>query len=281
MRKEVTALKMSVSLKDINEKIVMAGRLDHRVIGVYCSNLPPAGAVTVSSVINGYPCLAKALYKMSIREDVPSVYTDVTQVDQQYIAGGPWDKLKMCQVGLMWLGYKNANPERLSMIYSSDSPDKNSYAVKQSSAHCIEAIQDIGKPEQIANCLVMQALSEINSNLAGSVRSIICYGNAVQIRTLMALIHFTETRAYTPIMASWGGATCSSLVALAAGITGNSPENTAFIGPTSPEPNHWIPQDILSLSIPMEMAIRMAEGFQDSFAIRRQDWAYPDVIEDL
>ena len=49
----------------------------------------------------------------------------------------------------------------------------------------------------------MQVLEGMDNN-PKDIKSILCFGTAEQIRNLGGLIHFSEPRAFTPIMDPWG-----------------------------------------------------------------------------
>lgn len=257
---------MSISIKTINDNIVKAGRLDYRIIGVYSQDTVPEGAVTAANVITkGNPCVAKALFKMAAHKDVPAIYVGE-------------DCKECCFAAPSWFGYRDFMPGHEKM-FASDSPSSGSYCLKKSMELYRESFSDIGKFTPPGKYIVMQPLSEIDESI-NNVKSILCFGTAIQIRNLGALIHFSEPKIYTPIMAPWGSG-CAQFVAYPAGMASNCPKNTAILGSMSPEGNAWLPKDILTLGIPMDMAIRMAEGYEQSFAVRHPEMTYPDIIEEI
>lgn len=60
-----------------------------------------------------------------------------------------------------------------------------------------------------------------------------------------------------------------------------APKNTAFIGPTAPDGNAWFPEDIMALSMPIDMASRICEGYSRSFAVKAPGLAYPETREQV
>jgi hypothetical protein len=247
---------MAISIKTMNDNIVKAGGLDHRIIGIYSQDTEPAGAVTVAKVVKeGNPCVAKALFTMAANKDVPAIYV-----------GGEAFK-ECCWATPGWFGYKSF-PPKVEQMFASDSPNPNSWALKKSMDICRETLGDIGRITPPGKYVVMRALSDAGDTTAGLL-SILCFGKTAQIKNLGALIHFSESKIFTPIMAPWGSG-CSMFVTYPAGLASNGPKDTAFLSPMSPESNDWLPKDILALGIPIDMAVRMAEGYEKSFLAKNQ-----------
>ncbi len=258
---------MNSLAKTINDRLAKAGPLNHRIIGVYGCEVKPAGAVTVGSVIrNGHPCLAKALFKMSTHQDIPAIYVSKDAAKES------------CPGSMMWFGFMDFPPQ-IERMFSSDSPAGDSMCIKRTSKLCAATLRDMGKFTPAGKYLVLQVLDKIDDG-AGALKSILCFGSAGQIRNLGALIHFGESRAFTPIMAPWGSG-CATFVAFPAGMASDCPKDTAFISPVVPEANSWLPADLFALAIPIDMAVRMAEGYESSFAVRKPETTYPNVKEDI
>lgn len=138
--------------------------------------------------------------------------------------------------------------------------------IKENTAICTATLSDMGKFTPAGKYVVMQALEDMDNN-PKDMKSILCFGNSEQVRNLGGLIHFSEPRAFTPIMAPWGSG-CATFVAFPAGIASGCPKETAILSPFVPEANKWFPVDMLALCIPIAMAQRMAEGYESSFAVR-------------
>ena len=258
---------MRVSAKTISDTLTKAGRLTRRVIGVYARDERPAEAVAVSSVVaSGHPCMAKALFKMAMRPGVPPI---VVGRD----TGG-----KSCPGLMMWFGFLPF-PPGVEAMFSSDSADPDSFCIKRTSALAAATLRDMGTFTFAGKYVVMQALDDADDAMDG-LRSVLCFGDAEQIRNLGALVHFDEARAFAPIVAPWGSG-CATFVAFPAGMASDVPVNTAFLSPMVPEANAWLPADTFALGIPIGIAARMAEGYETSFAVRRPEMAYPAIKEEV
>jgi hypothetical protein len=258
---------MVTDIKIINDVLVKTGRLDHRVIGVYAADSRPAGAVTTAKVIrNGGPCLAKALFKMASHRDVPAIYIgeDVAK--------------ESCFGAMAWFGYA-AFPPKAENMFISNSPSSSSMCIKENAEVCLATIRDMGKFVPAGKYVVMQALDDMDES-PKDMRSVLCFGKSEQVRNLGGLIHFSEPRAFTPIMAPWGSG-CGNFVVYPAGMAAGCPKDTAILSPFVPEGNKWFPEDMLALGIPIAMARRMAEGYGSSFAVKKPDIAYPAAKEIL
>ena len=250
---------MSASLKSINEKLGKAGRLTFKIIGAYATETKPADAVTAAKVIKkDIPCLAKALFKMASRQDVHAVYIGQDTASES------------CFGAMAWFAY-TAFPPHVEKMFASDAPGVGSMCIKRTSEIASATLGDMGKFTPAGKYVVMRPLDEIPED--SDLLSILCFGNAEQIRTLGGLIHFSEPKAFTPIIAPWGSG-CVNFVAFPAGIASGCPKDTAILSPFVPEGNIWFPTDLLALGIPIAMARRMAEGFESSFAVRKPEVTY-------
>jgi len=257
---------VSSTIKSINETLTKTGRLTHRIIGVYATDAKPAGAVTTAKVItNGGPCLAKALFKMASRRDTPAIYISEDAARES------------CFGAMAWFGF-TAFPLRAELMFASDAPGEGSMCIKQTTAMAKATLDDMGRFTPPGKYVVMQALDEIDDR--ADLKSVLCFGNAEQIRTLGGLVHFSESKAFTPIIAPWGSG-CVNFVAFPAGMASGCPKDTAILSPFVPEGNKWFPADMLALGIPAAMALRMAEAYESSFAVRKTEFTYVETKEVL
>jgi hypothetical protein len=256
---------MNISPTTINEKLTKTGRLEHRIIGVYGLAARPAAAVAPAAVIDeGTPCLAKALFKMASRRDVPAICVDAAAAGES------------CPGMLMWFGLIDFPPQ-IGRMFGSDSPSDDSFCIKRTGELAAATLRDMGRFTPCGEHIVMRPLADGDDDADG-LKSILCFGHAEQLRNLGALIHFGEEKAFAPIVAPWGSG-CATFVAFPAGMASGRPADTAFLSPVIPEANSWLPRDIFALSIPVAIARRMAADYDSSFAVRRPDLAYPPVKE--
>jgi hypothetical protein len=152
-------------------------------------------------------------------------------------------------------------------MFSSDSTNPESMHIKSSMEVCRSTFGDIGKVEPLGRYIVMRPLAEIQAD-PDAIRSILCFGNAGQMRDLGALVHYGASKAFTPIMAPWGSG-CGTFISYPSGMAEGAPKNTAFLGPMTPEAEGWLPVDMLALGLPIRVAVRIAEGYENSFAAKR------------
>lgn len=258
---------MNISVGNIHEKLMKTGPLKHRIIGVFGCDERPADAVTVGSVIkNGTPCLAKALFKMSSQPNVPPIYVSRDAAQET------------CPGVLMWFGFVEF-PPMIEQMFTSDSPDTDSLCIKHNTELCTATFRDMGQFTPAGKYIVLRPIDGTDDG-PGRLKSVLCFGDAQQIRNLGALVHYGAPKAFTPIMAPWGSG-CSTFAGFPAGMASNAPKNTAFLSPVIPEANSWLPADTFALGIPIEIAARMADGYPSSFLVRQPSMAYPDTQEEI
>jgi hypothetical protein len=95
------------------------------------------------------------------------------------------------------------------------------------------------------------------------IRSLILFAGSEQIRNLCGLAQFNSSdpffKTVIPVEA-----TCSTLITFPAGMAENVPNDSAYVGPTDPTGNPWLPPELMIMGIPIPfMAIRL-ESFVES-----------------
>lgn len=243
---------MTISLRKISDILINAGTLSSRPIAIFGQEDVPERALTVFQAIKeGHPCLAKALFLMSTDPHIPALFV-----------GGEALK-ETCWGASAWLGF-NEFPPKIEDMFSSDSPNSQSLRIKKSSELCRITLHDMGKITPPDRYIVMQPLTDTRVSVE-KIRSVLCFGKAVQVRALGALVHFISARTFTPIMAPWGSG-CATFVTFPSGMASNAPKDTAFLGPMTPEAEDWFPKDMMALGIPMSLVLEMAAFYDESFA---------------
>ena len=260
------------TMKDIHDALVKAGRLETRPIGVYGAKSPPSGAGQVSSVItSGHRCLAKALLKMALDERVGPI-----AVGEDSLKG-------ICQAAPSFLGFREIPPSFKYFLSTGGKgeggEDEEGVFLKASPEICEATLKKLGRITPAASHLVMQACSGIKE-APSAMKSVLCFGSAEQIRNIVGLIHFGKSAPFGYVMAPWGSH-CSIFVTYPAGMAENAPRDTAFVGPTAPDGNSWFPPGLLSLSMPISMALDLAGSIDQSFVGKLPGMAYPEKREDL
>jgi hypothetical protein len=256
---------MSLSIRDINDKLVRAGRLEYRPICVYGTGQVPVGAYQVSSVITkGHRCLARALLKMAIDDNVPPLYIGK-------------DALKGCCSGAAsTLGFRPF-PRSMKALMSAETKGRGSMFLKASDDVCDKTIANLGKITPPGKYVVMMPCADADDR-NHDILSVLCFGTAEQVRNLCGLIHFRTVEPFSSIIAPWGPH-CAIFVAYPAGMSDRAPTDTAFIGPTEPDGNDWFPPDLMALSIPIGLARRISEDCESSFVGKKPEVAYPAARE--
>jgi hypothetical protein len=105
--------------------------------------------------------------------------------------------------------------------------------------------------------------------------SVLCFGKAENIRNLIALGVFGSEDTFGTCISPWGPA-CSSMITYASGLAENAPKGALIVGPCDPTVNEWLPPDLMTLSIPIATAERMANDVEASFLGKRPKVAFPE-----
>lgn len=61
-----------------------------------------------------------------------------------------------------------------------------------------------------------------------------------------------------------------------AGMAENAPKDSAYIGPTDPTGNPWLPAELMIMGIPIALAQQMAADLDQSFICKRSKIGYPE-----
>jgi hypothetical protein len=59
------------------------------------------------------------------------------------------------------------------------------------------------------------------------------------------------------------------MITFPAGMAENAPKDSAYVGPTDPTGNPWLPQELMIMGIPIALAQQMAADLDESFICRR------------
>lgn len=107
------------------------------------------------------------------------------------------------------------------------------------------------------------------------VRSVILFAGSEQIRNLCGLAQFNSSDPFYKTLIP-AGATCSMMITFPAGMAENAPKESAYVGPTDPTGNPWLPHELIIMGIPIALAQQMAADLEESFICRRSKIAYPE-----
>lgn len=246
---------MSYPLNTINETLLKAGRLKHRVIGVFATDNPPKDAKPVSG------CIAKAIFNMAMSKDASPVYTGGETLSEG------------CWAMPFWTGYKPM-PDIVNNILSNGAgTGRKGLYLKDTPEICKRSLDNMGEITPPSSYITVAACdgAEVQE---GKLLSLICFGNSEQIRILSGLVHFSSDNIFTSVVAAWGSG-CANFITFPGGMAASCPKDTAFISPIGYEANVWFPEDMLAISFPLSVAERITESYDRSFAVMQADVTYP------
>jgi hypothetical protein len=256
---------MTISIKQIGEKIQTAARLKAKPLCVYGSETVPTGAVKISTL---HRCLPRAIFTAANQKEPPILY-----FGKDAMAG-------CCPGGTGWTGYGKTAPMLKYFVSTGNPKYRNGEAeyLKANPRTVVESKEAMGKIKPLGTFTVVQACSDLTVD--PGVKSVICFGNAEQIRNLCSLIHFRRVDPFCTVSAAWGP-TCATLITYPAGLAEKTPSNMAYLGPTDPTGNTWFPEDFMALGIPLKLASDICDDADQSFITKRTAVAFPQNRETI
>ena len=122
-----------------------------------------------------------------------------------------------CAGGSGWTGYTKHAPLIDYFISSGNPKFRNGEAeyLKASPEVVVESKKAVGAITPLAAYTYISSCESIDAD--PGVRSIICFGNAEQIRNLCSLIHFRSIDPFNAVSAAWGPTMCN-LIDLSCGV---------------------------------------------------------------
>ncbi|MGD0818260.1 MAG: DUF169 domain-containing protein [Methanomassiliicoccales archaeon] len=243
----------------VGSKLMSAGRLEKQPLFVYASDAIPVNAIHISKVDR---CVSHAMFAIA-REDGPTVY-----LGEGHLGG-------CCPGGQYWLGYIRY-PEGLSFFISTGSPTfRNGAAeyLKRDPKITEESIARVGKIAPPGKFIL---IAPFQKKMDGArLLSVLCFGKAENIRNLIGLAVFGSDDTFGTCIGPWGPA-CSSMITYASGMAEKAPKGALIVGPSDPTVNEWVPPEMMTLSIPVATAERMANDVDSSFLTKRPKVAFPE-----
>jgi hypothetical protein len=248
-----------LTIKEIGIKLIQSGQLQATPLCVYGSESIPKNSIPINTINR---CIANAIFTLSVDKNLSSVY-----IGNDALEG-------CCPGGQAWLGYKSFLP-MLKYFISTGSED-----FRNGAAEFLIANPDLAEQQlrSIGNITPLDKYTVISrcdfkdiENF--DVKLILCFGIAEQIRNLCSLAHFRPEKAFS-IQIPWGPS-CASFITYPAGLAENGLRNSIIIGPTDPTGNYWLPQNYLSMGLPLEIAMSMVNDLNESFITKRPEVAYP------
>lgn len=251
----------SMSIKEIGERLTVAGRLKTRPVCVYGSDTIPDTAIPMNRISS---CLARAILNLAVYPKISPIY-----IGEGTLEG-------CCPGGLAHFGFSEISPYIKYFVSTGTKKFRDGAAeFLRASPELVEQnMNKVGKITPPGKYIVVRACSDLDGTDPG-VLSMLCFGVGEQIRNLCALVHFRIVDPFHSIIVPQG-ASCASFVTYAAGMAEKAPKDAVVIGPCDPTGNSWFPADHLSMAIPISVARRMAEDLDESFIMKRPYVAYPE-----
>jgi len=250
-----------LSISEVGEKLVQAGRLQLKPLCAYGSAAIPEGSVPSTSIS---PCVAKAIVTQAFQERAPPIYVAAQMPDT------------CCGGGLAHFGFTKFNPGIKFFVSTGakDFRDGEAEFLRAAPELVEENWRRMGKITPLGKYVVIRHCSDLVSEDPG-VKSVLCFGTAERIRNMCSLVHFRSVNPFSDVLVPQG-ASCSSFVSYASGMAENAPTDAVFVGPCDPTGNSWFPRDLLSIAIPVKIAKQMVQDLEGSFIIKRPSVAYPE-----
>lgn len=248
-----------LNVGELGKKLIEAGRLKLRPLCVYGTNEIPPGAVPSYKVDR---CIAKVVYTAALYEEMPLFYIEA---GHEHCCGG----------GLVWMGFAEPHP-KLKYFVTVGTPDFRGGAAEHLKATAElfdEQKQRAGKVTPPGKYIVIAPYTDDIEPEA--IRSLILFAGAEQIRNLCGLAQFSNSDPFSRTLIP-GGATCAMMITFPSGMAEHAPKDSAYVGPTDPTGNIWLPSDLLIMGIPAPLAQQMAADLDESFIGKRNKVAYPE-----
>jgi hypothetical protein len=251
----------SLSISKIGSRLRQAGRLHTKPLCVYGSESIPKGVIPSTRIS---VCVARAIATLAFLEPTPPIF--VAAEMPQTCCGG----------GLAHFGFTDFNPGIKYFVSTGSKNFRNGQAefLRATPELVQENQESVGKITPLGKYVIIRPCADLTNSDPG-VRSILCFGEAEQIRNMCSLVHFRSQDPFRDVLVPQG-ASCASFVSYAAGMAENAPKQAVFVGPCDPTGNAWFPPNYLSMAIPIQIAIRMSEDLENSFIIKRATVAYPE-----
>ena len=248
-----------LSVKELGEKLTEAGRLNLRPLCVYGTDELPEGAVPSYTVDR---CVAKAVYTAAFFKETPSLYIESAHE-------------QCCGGGMVWMGLAEPHP-KLKYFVTVGTPDFRGGAAEHLKATPELFDEQKDRAGKITPPGKYTVIAPCTDDIAPeTVRSFILFAGSEQIRNLCGLAQFNNSDPFFRTVIP-GGPTCAVMIAFPAGMAENAPEDAAFVGPTDPTGNPWLPPELMVMGIPSALAQQMAADLEESFICKRSRIAYPE-----
>jgi hypothetical protein len=248
-----------LSIQELGKELVKAGKLKLRPLCVYGTDEILQGAIPSHTIDR---CIAKAIFTAALFEETPPLYVDASQE-------------KCCPGGMVWMGFNEPHP-KLKYFVTVGTPD-----FQGGTAEHLKAAPELFEEQRARAGKVTPpgkyiVIGPCDDNITPNrVRSLMLFAGSEQIRNLCGLAQFNSSDPFHKTVIP-AGATCSTMITFPAGLAENAPKDSAYIGPTDPTGNTWLPPELMVMGIPIALAQQMASDLNESFICKRSMIAYPE-----
>jgi hypothetical protein len=248
-----------LNVQELGKKLVKAGRLKLRPLCVYGTDEIPHGAMPSYTIDR---CIAKAVYAIALFEETPKLYVDASH-DQ------------CCPGGMVWMGFNEPHPLLKYFVTVGTQEFRGGAAehLKATPELFEEQRRRAGKVTPPGKYIVIGPCAD--DVAPDKIRSLILFAGSEQIRNLSGLAQFNSSDPFFKTLIP-AGATCSMMITFPASMAENAPKDSAYVGPTDPTGNSWLPPELMIIGIPIALAQRMAGDLDESFICKRSKIAYPE-----
>jgi len=250
---------LELSVAEMGRRLREAVRLDTLPLCVYESGSAPTKSRPFSQVDR---CLAKATYLCANGAVGP-------------LHLGLQARNGICPGGQFWTGLSGMS-EGLKHFISCGSPsfrDGAAEHLKRDPEMVTSSLSRVGRIRAPDDFLCIVPCQDYQPG-AGRPRAVLIFADAESTRNLLALHHYGTPEVFTSSGAPWGPS-CASFLSYPAGLSPNCPDHMTVIGPVDPTGNEWLPPNIMSLGIPIDVVKRMTSDLDGSFLVKRPTVAFP------
>ncbi|HUU75803.1 MAG TPA: DUF169 domain-containing protein [Methanoregulaceae archaeon] len=251
-----------LSVKEIGERLAIAGRSSHKVLCIAGTDNVPPDAKSLASVSR---CVAQSMVMAAEGQAPLPIY-----IDSDSLEG-------VCPGGQFWLGFTDV-PEYVRYFVSTGSENVRGGAAEylKSDPSMVDAtLEHILPITPPGKYLLIHDATQIDQEFWPDVLSYLCFGSAESIRNICTLVHFSNPDPFSPAVIPFGPS-CSTFITYPAGLSEKAPKNSVFVGPVDPTGNHYFPPNLLAIGLPAPMAGKMASDLDASFIMKRPAVAYPE-----
>jgi hypothetical protein len=158
---------------------------------------------------------------------------------------------------MVWMGFNEPHP-KLKYFVTVGTPDFQGGAAEHLKATPELFEEQRARAGKVTPPGKYIAIGPCDDNITpDKVRSLILFAGSEQIRNLCSLAQFNRPDPFLKTLLP-AGATCSTMITFSAGMAENAPKDSAYVGPTDPTGNTWLPPELMLMGISIALAQQMA-----------------------